>query len=186
MSGCNLDPVPAAKIIPLRFIWEKTFLMAHDTLLNEKIHLIKHSQGAPWLRLFGIGPSFLPVKGIEQLQKLFNENTFWAKNRSTKKIKRMLANSDSVVSMWKNQTLIGFGRATSDKSFRCVLWDIVISEDYQSNGLGKTLIESLLNSKEIRGVEKIYLMTTNCKDFYKSSNFIEVENQFLLILSTRE
>ena len=159
--------------------------MIQHTLLNEKIHLIKHSHGAPLFRVLGIGPRFLPVKAVDQLQKLFNKNTFWAKNRSKKKLKKMLAKSDCIMTMWKAETMIGFGRATSDGSFRSVLWDIVISEDYQNTGLGKTLLESMLNCKEIKGVEKIYLMTTNCKDFYKSCGFKEIKSQSLLIQSKK-
>ncbi|MBW3042885.1 GNAT family N-acetyltransferase [Prochlorococcus marinus str. XMU1408] len=159
--------------------------MTQHTLFKEKIHIIKHSKGAPWLRLLGLGPRFLPAKGIEQLQNLFEKNTIWAKNRSKKQLKKMLANSDSIISMWKDQKLIGFGRATTDATFRCVLWDIVISENYQKHGLGKILIDSLLNSKGIREVEKIYLMTTNCKDFYKGCGFIEITNQNLLLLSSQ-
>ena len=39
------------------------------------ISLIKHASGAPGLRLFGIGPAFKPIKGLEKLQVLFNQNT---------------------------------------------------------------------------------------------------------------
>ncbi len=148
-----------------------------------RIHLIQHNYRAPLLRLLGLGPKFIPTKAIEQLQTLLNENTFWAKNRSKKEIKKMIAHSNSIVTMWEYQKMIGFGRATSDNTFRCVLWDIVIAEGYQNLGLGKTLIESLVNSKSIQGVEKVYLMTTNCKEFYKGCGFVEVTNQSLLVRS---
>ena len=76
--------------------------------------------------------------------------------------------------------MIGFGRATSDLTFRAVLWDIVIKNDHQKLGLGKLLLESLINSNSIKDVEKTYLMTTNCKDFYKGCGFSELTYQTLL------
>jgi len=146
----------------------------------EGIELIKHNPGAPLLRVLGLGPNLKPVKAVDQLQTLFDSNTFWARGRTKKTLQKMLANSCSIVTMWKQNQLIGFGRATSDLTYRAVLWDVVIKNDYQKLGLGKILLESLINSKSIKNVEKTYLMTTNCKDFYKSCGFSELEFQTLL------
>ena len=145
------------------------------------IDLIQHDQGAFFLRLLGLGPRLVPVQAIYQLQILLENNTFWAKGRTKKKLKKMIAHSSVIVTLWKENKLIGFGRATSDKSYRAVLWDIVIDKNHQKNGLGSLLLESLINSKSIKNVEKVYLMTTNCKEFYKSQGFIEPINQTILI-----
>lgn len=145
------------------------------------INLIQHRHGAPCLRLLGLGPRLVPLNAIEQLQSLLEQNTFWAKGRTKKKLKTMIANSCAIVTLWEKNKLIGFGRATSDLSYRAVLWDIVISHNHQKLGLGKLLLESLLTSKSLKNVERIYLMTTNCKDFYKSNGFIERFTQTLLI-----
>ena len=83
--------------------------------------------------------------------------------------------------MWQKNRLIGFGRATSDYIYRAVLWDIVIVKDQQNSGLGKLLVNSLLSSKPLKEVEKIYLMTTNSQDFYKTCQFEEIKTQSLLI-----
>ena len=37
------------------------------------ISVIKHASNAPGLRLFGLGPSFKPMKGLAKLQILFNQ-----------------------------------------------------------------------------------------------------------------
>ena len=105
--------------------------------------LVKHSKGAPCLRLFGLGGSLKRNKGIIQLQDLLNSYTFWAKNRKKKDIKLMLANSDLVVTLWLKDTLIGFGRATSDYTFRAILWDIVVKENQQGLGNGKAIVKAL-------------------------------------------
>ena len=66
--------------------------MYKTAYLMKEISLIKHASTAPGLRIFGLGPSFKPIKGLEKLQFLFNQNTLWAKNRTIDQIKRMLAN----------------------------------------------------------------------------------------------
>ena len=147
-----------------------------------KISLIKHATGAPGLRVFGLGPNFIPSNGLEKLKLLFNQNAFWAKNRNKQQIRTMLCHSNVVVTIWSKANLIGFGRATTDKVYRAVLWDIVISKKSQRLGLGKIIIESLLNDKHIKSVEKVYLMTTNSKDFYKQLGFKENSQQSLLLI----
>ena len=104
------------------------------------ISLIKHASGAPGLRLFGIGPAFKPIKGLEKLQVLFNQNTLWAKDRTISQIQTMLSNSNVIITLWSKHNLVGFGRATTDEVYRAVLWDIVVSKEVQRVGLGKVIV----------------------------------------------
>ena len=145
------------------------------------ISLINHSKGAMGLRFFGLGPNFKPTNGLCKLQKLLDENAFWAKNRNIKDLKRCLANSDVIISIWVGNEIVGFGRALTDGIYRGVLWDIVIDQNHQGKGFGKLIVNNLLSSKEIKNTEKIYLMTTNKKLFYSQMDFKEVTSQNLLI-----
>jgi len=147
------------------------------------ISLIKHASGAPGLRLFGIGPAFKPIKGLEKLQVLFNQNTLWAKDRTISQIQKMLSNSNVIITLWSKHNLVGFGRATTDEVYRAVLWDIVVSKEVQRVGLGKVIVEELLKDKKINSVEKVYLMTTDSQDFYKQLGFKVNINQSLMMLN---
>ena len=147
----------------------------------KKVFLINHSKGAIGLRLIGMGPNLQPTRGLLKLQKFLNRNAFWAKDRTINDLKKCLANSDVIVSIWYNNDLVGFGRALSDGVFRGVLWDIVIDKEHQGKGYGKLIVENLLNSKKIKKTKKIYLMTTNKKLFYSQIDFKEVTSQNLLI-----
>ena len=133
--------------------------------------IITHAQGAPGLRFFGIGPSFMPTQVLKKLQELFNNNAFWAQKRTQGDIKVMLANSQVIVTAWENEKLIGFGRATTDKCFRATLWDVIVSNEFRNKGIGKKLLIEIMNSKTIKKVEKVYLFSTKSVDFYKSMGF---------------
>ncbi len=148
---------------------------------NREVILIKHLKGAPGLRFFGIGPNFLPCKGLYKLKDLLDNNTSWAKNRKIRDLKHCLANSDVIVSLWSNKKILGFGRGLSDGTYRSVLWDIVIDHHHQGKGYGKLIVNSLLESRMIKQSQKVYLMTTNQKDFYSQIGFEEVVSQNLLI-----
>ena len=146
----------------------------------KKLILIKHIKGAPGLRLLGLGPYMKPCKGLQKLQNLLNKNAEWAQNRSISDLKKCLSKSDVIISLWIDKKIVGFGRALSDEIFRSVLWDIVIDQNHQGKGYGKIIVKTILESKKIKGTEKIYLMTTNKKDFYTQQGFEQVNSQKLL------
>ena len=123
----------------------------------------------------------MPRKGMRSLQNLMNNYAFWAKNRSINQIKQLLSNSTVVVSVWSEGKMIGFGRATSDYVFRAVLWDIIVADELQRKGIGKIIVDTLLNSKPIAKVEKVYLMTTNSSQFYSQFGFQIPPKQSLLL-----
>ena len=147
------------------------------------IKLIQHAQGAPGLRLLGLGPSFRPCRGLFQLKNLLDNNAFWAAGRSTKQLSQLLAKSSVVITLWRDKQIVGFGRATSDGIFRAVLWDIVVANDLQGLGLGRQVVDALLSAPALQNVEKIYLMTTNSKEFYLQLGFEETETQSLLFIA---
>ncbi|WP_320680971.1 GNAT family N-acetyltransferase [Prochlorococcus sp. MIT 1314] len=147
----------------------------------KEISLIKHSKGAIGLRVFGLGPNLKPTNGLNKLQRLLERNAFWAKNRTINDLKKCLAKSDVIISLWVGNEIVGFGRALTDGIYRGVLWDIVIDQNHQGKGFGTLIVKNLLSSKEIKNTKKLYLMTTNKQLFYSQFNFEEVSSQNLLI-----
>ena len=145
------------------------------------IRLLRHAPGAPGLRWLGLGPNLAPTRGLLKLQRLFRKRAFWAQERTTADLRRMLTGSPVVVSLWRGKRLVGFGRASSDGIHRAVLWDIVVAGDLQGRGLGRQVVEALLDSPRLRHVERVYLMTTNSAGFYRQLGFSSAEPQQLLI-----
>ncbi|MGM3307111.1 GNAT family N-acetyltransferase [Anabaena sp. WFMT] len=107
---------------------------------------------------------------LYELQNLFNISAFWAQGRSIKDLGIAIANSEPVISVWDGEKLIGFARANSDGIYRATIWDVVIHPEYQGNGLGIKLVETVLSHPRMQ-VERVYLMTTNQQAFYKKIGF---------------
>ncbi len=145
------------------------------------IKLIKHGRGAIGLRWLGLGPGLKPIRGLKKLKILFDDHAFWAENRDLISIKRLLAGSQVVISVWEKNRIVGFGRATSDSVYRAVLWDVIVPQDLQGKGLGKKIVDALLRSDSLKNVERIYLMTSNCSEFYNQFGFEKVNQQSLLL-----
>jgi N-acetylglutamate synthase-like GNAT family acetyltransferase len=136
----------------------------------------------PELSVIRHGPMALRLRQqLPALQQLLDDNSFWAAGRSRKQLTRMLSGSQAVVSAWRGQRLVGFGRASSDGVFRAVLWDVVVAGDHQGQGLGRRLVEQLLEAPALRGVERVYLMTTNSSGFYLQLGFQQVASQRLML-----
>ena len=106
-----------------------------------------------------------------QLQALFDKSAFWAIDRQIEDLKVALDRSEPVVSVWDDDRLIGFARATSDGIYRATIWDVVIDCDYQGLGLGRKLVETVLNHPAMIRVERIYLLTTHQQSFYERMGF---------------
>ena len=136
------------------------------------IQLIRHRHGAWRLRR---APGQL-----KQLQQLLDGHSFWASRRSQRQLRQMLAGSQAAVSAWQGRALVGFGRATSDGVFRAVLWDVVVAAEHQGQGLGRRIVEALLQAPALQGVERTYLMTTNSSGFYEQLGFMAVDSQRLM------
>ncbi|MDA0718334.1 MAG: GNAT family N-acetyltransferase [Cyanobacteria bacterium] len=145
------------------------------------LRLLIHAPGAPGMRWFGLGPGLQPSRGLLKLQCLFNKHAFWAQGRSHAQLRKLLAGSTVVVSLWQGKRLVGFGRASSDGIYRAVLWDVVVSGDLHGLGHGRRVVEALLAAPALRGVERTYLMTTNSAGFYEQLEFRNADPQTLLV-----
>jgi N-acetylglutamate synthase-like GNAT family acetyltransferase len=139
----------------------------------EAISVICHGPGAWRLQL--------QPRGLGQLQQLLDEHSFWAQGRSRKALRQMLQGSQAIVSSWQGSALIGFGRATSDGLYRAVLWDVVVDSNHQGQGLGRRIVETLLQAPALKHVERTYLMTTNSAGFYSQLGFEPIGNQQLML-----
>jgi GNAT superfamily N-acetyltransferase len=147
----------------------------------QQLRLLIHAPGAPGLRWLGLGPGLRPTRGLWKLQRLFNKHAFWAQGRTMAQLRRLLTGSTVVVSLWQGKRLVGFGRASSDGIYRAVLWDVVVAGDLHGQGLGRRVVEALLATPALRGVERLYLMTTNSAGFYEQLDFRTAEPQVLLV-----
>ncbi|AFZ01948.1 GNAT family N-acetyltransferase [Calothrix sp. PCC 6303] len=108
---------------------------------------------------------------LEQLQQLFTLSAFWAKERNLEDLEIAIANSEPVITVWNREKLIGFARATSDGIYRATIWDVAIHPDYQKQGLGSKLVETVLSHPRMCRVERVYLMTTHQQRFYERIGF---------------
>ena len=119
---------------------------------------------------FEINTTELPSE--KELKNLFSQTT-WASKRENPDIKKMLENLTVFVTIRENSELIGFGRAISDGIYRALVDDIIVGIDNQKKGLGKIIVEKLLD--QLTGIDEIFLNTKPyLEEFYKKFGFNKV------------
>ncbi|AFY59946.1 GNAT family N-acetyltransferase [Synechococcus sp. PCC 6312] len=123
---------------------------------------------------------------VQQVQALFEQGTFWAQGRDLAGLTQAILASDVVVTAWNGAKLIGMARALSDRVYRATVWDVVVLPQYRGQGLGKQLVQTLLETPELKRVERIYLMTTHHQAFYERFGFqTNSTTTMVLIQSTK-
>ena len=150
---------------------------------QDAVRLLVHGRGALALRL-GLSPDFRPVQAIQQLQRLMNGNAFWAQDRSLHHLRQMVRNSAVCVTAWQGRRLVGFGRATSDGIYRATIWDLVVDSEVAGRGVGRSMVERLMECPALAPCERIYLMTTNSAGFYQKLGF-EINQAQKLMIKTK-
>ncbi|MBI2051781.1 GNAT family N-acetyltransferase [Candidatus Roizmanbacteria bacterium] len=78
----------------------------------------------------------------DQLDGLFNA-IGW-NSRGAEKWKTVLEKSSYVLSVWDGERVVGMGRILED-GVMCMFYDIGVHPDYQNKGVGKQIMENLID-----------------------------------------
>ncbi len=110
----------------------------------------------------------------EQLLVLFEQAT-WAQGRSLEETRRMLKETDVMISAWDGNRLVAFGRVLTDYVFRASIWDVIVDQSYQDQDIGKGLVQRILSHPSLATVELFWLCTRFYQGFYTSLGFSDKE-----------
>jgi nitroimidazol reductase NimA-like FMN-containing flavoprotein (pyridoxamine 5'-phosphate oxidase superfamily)/GNAT superfamily N-acetyltransferase len=108
---------------------------------------------------------------LEQTPRLLL-GRYWKENATPESIRLSHARSSAWVgALAREGTLIGMARALGDAAARGVLYDVVVDEPFQKLGLGRSLVQLLLNHPAVRGCERLLLATRDRMRFYEHFGF---------------
>ena len=100
----------------------------------------------------------------------FLSRSYWAKTRPRKRTDAAFANS-LVFGLYDENRQIGMGRVITDFSIVAYLGDVFIHEDYRTHGLGKWLVQSILEHPDLKHVRRWLLATDDAHDLYRQFGF---------------
>lgn len=119
--------------------------------------------------------TFLEKKSLqpEQLLTLFQQAP-WAKGRTLNDARDMLRHTDVALCAWDGDHLVGFGRVLTDFVYRATIWDVIVDEAYQKQGIGAEIVQRILHHPRLKKVELFWLCTRR-PGFYEKLGFSSKE-----------
>lgn len=110
---------------------------------------------------------------LDQLNSVFVAVGF--PRRDPDKIRVALDHTDSLlwVKYMKTQRPVAFARATGDGVFNAIIWDVVVDPSFQGVGLGKAVMERLVEELLQKGITNIALYSEpRVLGFYRPLGFV--------------
>jgi GNAT superfamily N-acetyltransferase len=107
---------------------------------------------------------------LAQLLELY-QITWWAHDRTRDQVRRALQHSRPVISAWEGGRMVGFTRVISDLTYRATIWDVIVLPSHQGRGVGKLMMQHVLEHPDLQTVTNFVLLTKDQHAFYEQLGF---------------
>ena len=97
---------------------------------------------------------------------------------------RAFNNSHTVVFVFDEDNLIGFGRAISDGEYQAAIYDVAVLPSYQGRGIGKTIIRTIV--EDIPNCNFILYASPGKEKFYEKENFKRMKTGMALFVNAEK
>jgi GNAT superfamily N-acetyltransferase len=88
-----------------------------------------------------------------------HRHEWWTNTRREEDVVRMLAHTDLVVGACDDSSgqLVGFARVLTDRTFKALVFDVIVEQGHRNTGLGKRLVQYVLDHPMLAQVAHIEL-----------------------------
>ena len=113
------------------------------------------------------------IPGSSELYPLFVATGWNEKlNLAAEDLQRAVENSFAVISVYEGDQLIGFGRLVSDGVLYATIHDVVVSPNWQQQGIGSSIIRKLVMICQHHDIHSVHLFANKgAENFYKHLGF---------------
>ena len=105
----------------------------------------------------------------------FLRYSYWAKEIPRETVVRSLENSLCFGLFYKDDQ-IGFCRVVTDRATFAYLADVFIIETFRGQGLGKWLVDCVLQHPELQGIRRWMLATLDAHWLYEKNDFVPLKH----------
>lgn len=111
---------------------------------------------------------------VHAIYNFMHMETYWARERSMEDVQLTIKHSlcFGMYDLFDKQ--IGFARVVTDFVVFAYLMDVVIFKSFQGRGLGKQLIQFILDHESLKKVQTFALKTRDAQGLYKQFGFHKV------------
>jgi hypothetical protein len=105
-----------------------------------------------------------------------SNHTYWAQNRPFDVVCRAVENSLNF-GVYQGDQQVGFARIITDYATFAWLCDVFIVPEQRKNGLGKWLVECVVNHPDLKPLRRLLLATRDAHELYsKYGGFVPLAN----------
>jgi GNAT superfamily N-acetyltransferase len=121
---------------------------------------------------------------LDAIHTYLSEQSYWARGRSAAQIALAIENS-LPFGVYKGTAQVGFARVVTDWATFGWLADVYVLPSERGNGLGKALVEAVLEHPAIRDLPRLMLATADAHGLYERYGFepLEGAERFMAIES---
>ena len=102
---------------------------------------------------------------IPLIHRYLSEDSYWAQGVTERQVIDALAHSECF-GVYRSGEQLGFARVVTDRARFAYLADVFIAEQERGRGLGRALIQFVLDQPELRDVVRFLLGTRDAHSFY--------------------
>jgi len=98
------------------------------------------------------------------------KTTHWAADLSLEVLERAMENSICFGAL-RSRDLVGFARVVTDRATYAYLTDVVVAADLRGQGIGRWMIERILDHPDLQNLRRVTLLTRDGAEFYSGLGF---------------
>lgn len=124
---------------------------------------------------------------IPDLMRLFQTAADWKMPSDPAEWEELIAHTPLLVSAWDGERLVGFARMLTDFVRWGDIYDVVVDVDMQGHGIGRGLIEGLIQHEKVSRVRTIILgAEEDVHGFYARFGFKRDTGNHFMTLTRKE
>jgi GNAT superfamily N-acetyltransferase len=107
---------------------------------------------------------------LDAIHTYLSERSYWARGRSRDQIVRAIDNS-LPFGLYHGAEQVGFARVVSDWATFAWLADVYVLPAHRGRGLGKALVEAVIEHPAVAGLPRVMLATADAHGLYERYGF---------------
>jgi GNAT superfamily N-acetyltransferase len=110
---------------------------------------------------------------VDAIHDYLCNRSYWGQGRSIEIVRKCIENSLCFGMYDKNDDFVGFARVVTDYTIFAYLMDLFILETHRNQGLGKKLLNHIVNDVSFKDIRFWRLDTMDAHGLYKKYGFKE-------------
>lgn len=104
---------------------------------------------------------------VEKLHLFLSTKAYWCLGIPKNVVIRSVENSHTFSLLSPSKDFVGFSRLITDLATFAYLGDVYVEEGYSRKGLGKFMLQSIMEWAEVKGLRRWLLFTEDAHSFYQ-------------------